>query len=186
MTSRLKDPFFLNHGSRPQYFSKGSVDDLDAAQDEVLWLKLVIQALAVIPDRVRHFQQHLTDVIQHIGEKGAGEAEDGRQLLTATHADLSVMFEACRQWLIDFECTNPIPRLRDMVEVGENIVRAHIAQCNKHIDQDRLVRLIRSEREKAALKALFEIQIRTLLCEAPDECKDVDFCKRLLDWQRPF
>ncbi len=181
--SKLHNPFFLSQGSRPTYFRHGGIDDVAAAQDEVLWTRLVLRALESILPRVAHFHKTLQNLVWHIEQEGAIELEMGSELLKDTCNESTVVLEACNQWLIDFECVDPIPKLRDMVEAGQNIVRAHDAHSNNHIDREMLLRVIDEEKEKAALQGTLEIQVRSLLCEAPDECKDVVVCGRLLDWQ---
>ena len=181
MISKLHNPFFLNQGRRPTYFRHGGIEDLAAAQDEVLWTRLVLKVLESIQPRVERFHQTLQNLVWQI--EGAIELEMGSELLKDTRNEFTVVLEACNQWLIDFECVDPIPKLKDMVEAGQSIVRAHDAHSSNHIDRERLLRVIDGEKEKAALQGTLEIQVRSLLCEAPDECKDVVVCGRLLDWQ---
>jgi hypothetical protein len=181
--SKLHNPFFLNQGRRPTYFRHGGINDLAAAQDEVLWTRLVLRALESIQPRVEHFRRILQNLVWQIDTEGVIELEMDSELLKDTRNEFSVVHEACNQWLISFDCVDPIPKLRDMVEAGQNIVRAHDAHSNNHIDRERLIHVIDEEKEKAALQGTLEIQVRSLLCEAPDECKDVRVCGRLLDWQ---
>jgi hypothetical protein len=174
--SRLQDPFFLVDGSRPLYFRHGATEDLDAARDEVFWMRSITKTLSEIQPRVRQFHQNLSSLIEQFDRK-FGDMDGGGELLRNLRCDLSTLVEACNRWLVDFECTHPVPKLEKLVEAGETIVAADV-EGRKHIDLDRL--LLR----EAALQGMLEIQVRSLLCEAPDECKDVEACERLLDWQK--
>jgi len=184
--SRLQDPFYLDQGSRPLYFRHARADDIDGAQEGVLWMHLVIEALSDIRPRVETFRQTIDKVLNHIKKITLEETIRGSELLASTCGNLITMLNACSQWLVDFNETNPIPRLEGLSSGGENIIRAHIANCEKCMDRETLVRLIREESQQAAPNELFEHQVRSLLCDAPDECKDVELCERLLDWRRCF
>ncbi|EXJ81266.1 hypothetical protein A1O3_07556 [Capronia epimyces CBS 606.96] len=186
LVSRLQDPFFLADGGRPLYFRNGGIDDLDAAQDEVLWIHLVIEALIDTRSHVDQFKYTMSQIAEHIDAATTDEIRQRSKLLATTREKFISMSNDCDQWLIDFASVDPIPRLQKLADAGANIVRAHVAACKRDLDREMLIRFIRSERGRATLEGVFETQVRSLLCEAPDECKDVDLCERLLDWHRCF
>lgn len=186
LVSTLQDPFFVTDGGRPLYFRNGAVDDLDAAQDEVLWMHLFIEALTDARSHVEEFSNVISRLVENLDATMADELRQRSRLLETTRDNFTGMLTACDQWLHDFARIDPMPRLQVLAKVGSNIVRAHVAMCTGELDRETLIRYIRGTKERAALNGALEIQVRSLLCDAPDECKDVDFCERLLDWHVCF
>lgn len=165
----------LIHGNRPTYFRDRGTTNLDAAWDEVLYLRLILRNLESIHARVDHLHKVLEqNVLQHkVLEK------QGRVMMSDQDK-----YEECSEWLVDFIAWNPIERLKGMIRAAETIVRAHGAMSDGLISRDEVTGVVDENAGNAAVAAQgkFEDRVRLLLWNAPDECKDVLVCLRLLDW----
>ncbi|KIW42344.1 uncharacterized protein PV06_05905 [Exophiala oligosperma] len=168
------------HGNRPRYFRDRGTTNLDGAWDEYLYLCLILRNLERINARVDHLHKVLEKLT------GWREEDDRTSNSKMMHRSKQTRFndayEECREWLVDFIAWSPIPQLQGMVQAARTIVRAHVAVSEGLLERDEVVRVVDENAGKAALQGTFEERIRMLLWQAPDECKDVSICLRLLDW----